>query len=66
MLVMKNLTGKKMEKRKEGRKGVREGRKEQIKEMKGKIIKELENGRKERGKRDILIAALTLWRDRQL
>lgn len=58
---------KKMEK-KEGREGVREGRKEERGNQgnERKDNKGQENGRKERGKRDILIAALTLWRDRQL
>lgn len=48
-----------MEKRKEGRKGVREGRKEQRGNQgnERKDNKGPENGRKERGKRDILIAA---------
>lgn len=51
--------------RKEGWEGGKEGKnKGEIKEMKGNIIKEQK--RKEKGKRDILIAALPLWRVRQL
>ena len=51
MLVMKNLTGKKLKKRKEGREWGKEGKnKGEIKEMKGKIIKDKNMEEKKEGK----------------